>query len=145
MRVLVQRCDKANVKVDSNIVGSIDKGLMILVGFTEGDNFDTIKYMVDKIVNLRVFDDENGIMNKSLLDKSFSILSVSQFTLYGDASKGRRPSYINALNGSLAKPLYDKFNEELRKYGIKVETGIFGGDMKVELINDGPVTIMLER
>lgn len=145
MRVLVQRCDKANVKVDSNIVGSIDKGLMILVGFTEGDNFDTVKYMVDKIVNLRVFDDENGIMNKSLLDKSFSILSVSQFTLYGDASKGRRPSYINALNGSLAKPLYDKFNEELRKYGIKVETGIFGGDMKVELINDGPVTIMLER
>lgn len=145
MRVLVQRCDKANVKVDSNIVGSIDKGLMILVGFTEGDNFDTIKYMVDKIVNLRVFDDENGVMNKSLLDKSFSILSVSQFTLYGDASKGRRPSYINALNGSLAKPLYDKFNEELRKYGIKVETGIFGGDMKVELINDGPVTIMLER
>lgn len=145
MRVLVQRCDKANVKVDSNIVGSIDKGLMILVGFTEGDNFDTIKYMADKVVNLRVFDDENGIMNKSLLDKSYSILSVSQFTLYGDASKGRRPSYINALNGSLAKPLYDKFNEELRKYGIKVETGIFGGDMKVELINDGPVTIMLER
>lgn len=145
MRVLVQRCDKANVKVDSNIVGSIDKGLMILVGFTEGDNFDTIKYMTDKVVNLRVFDDENGIMNKSLLDKSYSILSVSQFTLYGDASKGRRPSYINALNGSLAKPLYDKFNEELRKYGIKVETGIFGADMKVELINDGPVTIMLER
>ena len=145
MRVLVQRCDKANVKVDSNIVGSIDKGLMILVGFTGGDNFDTIKYMADKVVNLRVFDDENGIMNKSLLDKSFSILSVSQFTLYGDASKGRRPSYVNALNGSLAKPLYDKFNEELRKYGIKVETGIFGADMKVELINDGPVTIMLER
>ena len=145
MRVLVQRCDKALVRVNDNVVGSINKGLMILVGFTEGDNFDTIRYMVDKIVNLRVFDDENGIMNKSLLDKSYSILSVSQFTLYGDASKGRRPSYINALNGSLAKPLYDKFNEELRKYGIKVETGIFGGDMKVELINDGPVTIMLER
>ena len=145
MRVLVQRCDKALVKVNDNVVGSIDKGLMILVGFTEGDNFDTIKYMTDKVVNLRVFDDENGIMNKSLLDKSYSILSVSQFTLYGDASKGRRPSYINALNGSLAKPLYDKFNEELRKYGIKVETGIFGADMKVELINDGPVTIMLER
>ena len=145
MRVLVQRCDKANVKVDSNIVGSINKGLMILVGFTEGDNFDTIKYMADKVVNLRVFDDENGIMNKSLLDKSYSILSVSQFTLYGDASKGRRPSYVNALNGSLAKPLYDKFSEELRKYGVEVETGIFGADMKVELINDGPVTIMLER
>lgn len=145
MRVLVQRCDKALVRVNDNVVGSIDKGLMILVGFTEGDNFDTIKYMADKVVNLRVFDDENGIMNKSLLDKSFSILSVSQFTLYGDASKGRRPSYINALNGSLAKPLYDKFNEELRKYGVEVETGIFGADMKVELINDGPVTIMLER
>ena len=145
MRVLVQRCDKANVKVDSNIVSSINKGLMILVGFTEGDNFDTIKYMADKVVNLRVFDDENGIMNKSLLDKSYSILSVSQFTLYGDASKGRRPSYVNALNGSLAKPLYDKFNEELRKYGVEVETGIFGADMKVELINDGPITIMLER
>ena len=145
MRVLVQRCDKALVKVNDNVVGSINKGLMILVGFTGGDNFDTIKYMTDKVVNLRVFDDENGIMNKSLLDKSFSILSVSQFTLYGDASKGRRPSYVNALNGSLAKPLYDKFNEELRKYGIKVETGIFGADMKVELINDGPVTIMLER
>lgn len=145
MRVLVQRCDKALVKVNDNVVGSINKGLMILVGFTEGDNFDTIKYMADKVVNLRVFDDENGIMNKSLLDKSFSILSVSQFTLYGDASKGRRPSYINALNGSLAKPLYDKFNEELRKYGVEVETGIFGADMKVELINDGPITIMLER
>ena len=145
MRVLVQRCDKALVKVNDNVVGSINKGLMILVGFTEGDNFDTIKYMADKVVNLRVFDDENGIMNKSLLDKSFSILSVSQFTLYGDASKGRRPSYVNALNGSLAKPLYDKFNEELRKYGVEVETGIFGADMKVELINDGPVTIMLER
>lgn len=145
MRVLVQRCDKALVRVNDNVVGSIDKGLMILVGFTEGDNFDTIKYMADKVVNLRVFDDENGIMNKSLLDKSYSILSVSQFTLYGDASKGRRPSYVNALNGSLAKPLYDKFNEELRKYGVEVKTGIFGADMKVELINDGPVTIMLER
>ena len=145
MRVLVQRCDKALVRVDDNVVGSINKGLMILVGFTEGDNFDTIKYMADKVVNLRVFDDENGVMNKSLLDTSFSILSVSQFTLYGDASKGRRPSYVNALNGSLAKPLYDKFNEELRKYGVEVETGIFGADMKVELINDGPVTIMLER
>ena len=145
MRVLVQRCDKALVRVNDNVVGSINKGLMILVGFTGGDNFDTIKYMTDKVVNLRVFDDENGIMNKSLLDKSFSILSVSQFTLYGDASKGRRPSYINALNGSLAKPLYDKFNEELRKYGVEVETGIFGADMKVELINDGPITIMLER
>ena len=120
MRVLVQRCDKALVRVNDNVVGSINKGLMILVGFTEGDNFDTIKYMTDKVVNLRVFDDENGIMNKSLLDKSYSILSVSQFTLYGDASKGRRPSYVNALNGSLAKPLYDKFNEELKDIFTKL-------------------------
>ena len=144
MRVLVQRCDKALVRVNDNVVGSINKGLMILVGFTGGDNFDTIKYMTDKVVNLRVFDDENGIMNKSLLDKSYSILSVSQFTLYGDASKGRRPSYVNALNGSEAVKLYDLFNEKLGKH-IKVETGIFGAEMEVNITNDGPITILLER
>ena len=145
MRVLVQRSLDSSVLVDDKIVGRIDNGLVLFVGFTHGDSKKEIDYMVDKVINLRIFDDENGVMNKSLLDTSFSILSVSQFTLYGDASKGRRPSYVNALNGSLAKPLYDKFNEELRKYGIKVETGIFGADMKVELINDGPITIMLER
>ena len=117
---------------------------MILVGFTEGDTIEKIEYLCKKIVNLRIFDDESGIMNKSVLDVGGSILSISQFTLYADTSKGNRPSYVNALNGSEATKLYDLFNQELSKY-VKVETGIFGSDMKVTLTNDGPVTIMLER
>lgn len=144
MRVLVQRCDKASVKVDNKIVGKIDKGMMILVGFTQNDNSENIDYMVDKVLNLRIYDDESGVMNKSILDSNGSILSVSQFTLYADTKKGRRPSYVNALNGEKSTLLYDEFNEKLRKH-IHVETGIFGADMKVELINDGPVTIMLEK
>ena len=145
MRVLVQRCTHANVTVDNKIVGSIDSGLMLLVGFTQTDTIENIKYMVDKVINLRIFDDEDGVMNKSLLDVSGSILSVSQFTLYADASKGRRPSYVGALSGNDATKLYDKFNELLKEKNIHVETGIFGADMKVELINDGPITIMLEK
>jgi D-tyrosyl-tRNA(Tyr) deacylase len=117
---------------------------MLLVGFTEGDNEETITKMVQKIVNLRIFDDASGIMNLSVLDIKGSILSISQFTLYADTKKGNRPSYINALNGEKAIKLYDLFNEELRKY-IKVETGIFGADMDISLINSGPVTIILER
>ena len=144
MKVLVQRCDKASVTVDNKVVGSIDKGMMILVGFTQTDGSDNIDYMVDKVLNLRIYDDEFGIMNKSILDVGGSILSVSQFTLYADARKGRRPSYTDALNGEKATLLYDEFNEKLRKH-INVETGIFGAEMKVELINDGPVTIMLEK
>ena len=144
MRVLVQRCDKASVKVDNKIVGKIDKGMMILVGFTQSDTSEIIDYMVDKVLNLRIYDDESGVMNKSILDSNGSILSVSQFTLYADTKKGRRPSYVNALNGEKSTLLYDEFNEKLRKH-IHVETGIFGADMKVELINDGPVTIMLEK
>ena len=144
MKVLVQRCDKANVKVDNKIVGSIDKGMMILVGFTEGDTSTNIDYMVDKVLNLRIYDDEFGIMNKSILDVGGSILSVSQFTLYADTRKGRRPSYVNALNGEKATLLYDEFNKKLKEH-IRVETGIFGAEMKVELINDGPITIMLEK
>lgn len=144
MRVLVQRCDKASVKVDDKIVGKIDKGMMILVGFTQSDTSEIIDYMVDKVLNLRIYDDEAGVMNKSILESGGSILSVSQFTLYADTKKGRRPSYVNALNGEKSTLLYDEFNEKLRKH-IHVETGIFGADMKVELINDGPVTIMLEK
>jgi len=144
MRVLVQRCNKASVSVDNKIVGKVDNGMMILVGFTHTDNSDNIDYMVDKVLNLRIYDDENGIMNKSILDSRGSILSVSQFTLYGDAKKGRRPSYANALSGEKATLLYDEFNNKLKKH-IHVETGIFGAEMKVELINDGPVTIMLEK
>jgi len=144
MKVLVQRCDKASVTVDNKIVGSIGKGMMILVGFTETDTSENIDYMVDKVLNLRIYDDESGIMNKSILDVGGSILSVSQFTLYADTRKGRRPSYINALNGEKAVVLYEEFNKKLKEH-IHVETGIFGAEMKVELINDGPITIMLEK
>ena len=144
MRVVVQRCKEASVKVDEKVVGEINEGLLLLVGFTKGDSLKEITYMADKIVNLRIFDDENGVMNKSLLDVCGSILSVSQFTLYGDASKGRRPSYAKALGGDEAIELYQLFNEELRKK-LSVEEGIFGADMKVSLINDGPVTILLEK
>ena len=145
MRVLVQRCEKAKVTVNNKIVGSIDKGLMLLVGFTEGDNSKNIDYLVDKVINLRIFDDENGIMNKSLIDISGSILSISQFTLYADTTRGRRPSYIKALSGSEATNLYDEFNKKLKDKNIHVETGIFGAEMKVDFINDGPITIMLEK
>lgn len=144
VKVVVQRCSEASVKVDGNVVGKIGKGVMLLVGFTFGDTLEEITYMADKIINLRIFDDEKGIMNKSLLDVEGSILSVSQFTLYGDARKGRRPSYINALNGDEAKKLYQLFNEILRKK-VVVEEGVFGADMKVSLVNDGPVTILLEK
>ena len=145
MRVLVQRCDRACVKVDGKIVGQIGMGVMILVGITHDDDSKKIDYLVDKLINLRIFDDENGVMNKSLLDVSGSILSISQFTLYADTRKGRRPSYVEAMSGDKAKALYDEFNEKLRNTGIKVETGIFGADMKVDFINDGPITIMLEK
>ena len=144
MRVLVQRCNKASVSVDNKIVGKIENGMMILVGFTHTDTSENIDYMVDKVLNLRIYDDESGVMNKSIIDNGGSILSVSQFTLYGDAKKGRRPSYANALNGEKAVLLYEEFNNKLKKH-IHVETGIFGAEMKVELINDGPVTIMLEK
>ena len=118
---------------------------MLLVGFTYGDSEKEIDYMVDKIVHLRIFDDENGVMNQSLLDVSGSILSISQFTLYADTRKGRRPSYIKALNGDEAKGLYQLFNQKLRSAVELVEEGIFGADMKVDFINDGPVTIILEK
>ncbi len=143
MKVVVQRSKKSSVEVDNVVVGSIDKGLVVLVGFTHGDDIHDIEYLVDKIINLRIFDDENGVMNKSILDVNGSILSVSQFTLYADTLKGRRPSYVNALKNIEAKPLYDLFNEKLREK-IKVETGIFGSDMKVAITNDGPVTIIME-
>lgn len=144
MKIVIQRCSEASVTVNNKIVGKIDKGVMLLVGFTQGDSLEEITYMADKVINLRIFDDDNGVMNKSLLDINGSILSVSQFTLYGDAKKGRRPSYVKALNGEDSNKLYKLFNEELRKK-VKVEEGIFGADMKVSLINDGPVTILLEK
>lgn len=143
MRVVVQRCKNASVTVNQKVVGHISDGLCLLVGFTNEDNEKTIEKMVGKIVKLRIFPDENGVMNKSIIDSNGSILSVSQFTLYADTSKGNRPSYMKALNGDEASKLYEYFNNELRKY-IKVETGIFGADMQVSLINMGPTTILLE-
>ena len=145
MRVLVQRSGKASVTVDGKVVGSIDSGLMLLVGFTQGDDLEKVKHLAKKVVNLRIFPDENDVMNKSILDFGGSILSVSQFTLYGDAKKGNRPSYIEALKNDEAIPLYEAFNEELRNLGVKVETGIFGADMDVSLVNIGPTTILLEK
>ncbi len=143
MRIVVQRSLESSVSVEQKQVGKIDKGLVLLVGFTHNDTIEDIDYMVKKVLNLRIFDDENGVMNKSVLDINGSILSISQFTLYGNAEKGNRPSYIAALGGNEATKLYDIFNNKLKEY-IKVETGIFGADMKVNINNDGPVTILLE-
>ena len=144
MKVVVQRALDASVEVDKKVIGEIKKGLMLLVGFTEGDNKETIVKMINKIINLRIFDDENGVMNKSLLDTKGSILSISQFTLYADTRKGRSPSYLNSLRGEEATKLYDEFNQMLKDNNIKVETGQFGADMKVRFTNDGPVTIILD-
>lgn len=144
MKALVQRSLESSVTVDNKIVGKIDKGLVLLVGFTEGDNIKDIEYIAKKVVNLRIFDDEDGVMNKSLLDSGGSILSISQFTLYADSKKGNRPSYIKALKSNEALPLYEEFNNKLKEYNVNVETGIFGADMKVNITNDGPITIILE-
>lgn len=144
MRVVVQRVSKAFVFANNQVVGSIDEGLMLLVGFTQDDTLENIDYMVNKVLNLRIFPDENGVMNKSVKDTGGSILSISQFTLYGDTSKGNRPSYVKALNGEYAMKLYDKFNEKLKEY-VLVETGVFGADMQVSLVNMGPTTIILEK
>ncbi len=144
MRVLVQRSGKASVSVDEKVIGSIPEGLVILVGFTEGDNLEKIEYLAKRVVNLRIFPDENGVMNKSILDFGGSVLSISQFTLYADTKKGNRPSYLMALGGDKAIELYNQFNEELRKY-VEVATGEFGADMIVSITNIGPTTILLER
>ncbi len=144
MKVIVQRVIEASCTVDNKITGKIDNGYMLLVGFNTNDNASNVYEMVKKIINLRIMDDENHVMNKNILDTKGSILSISQFTLYADTKKGNRPSYINAMKGEDAIKLYALFNEELRKY-LHVEEGIFGADMKINLINDGPVTIILEK
>ena len=144
MRVIVQRGEYGKCTVDGNITGEINDGLLLLVGFTEGDDSSKIVEMAKKIVNLRIMDDDDGVMNKSILDTNGSILSISQFTLYADTKKGNRPSYINAMKGDKAILLYDEFNNELRKY-VNVEIGKFGADMHIEAHLSGPVTITLER
>lgn len=143
MRVLVQRSLNSKVTVSGKVTGEIDKGLVLLVGFTEGDSEKEIDYLVNKTLNLRIFDDENGVMNKSLLDVGGNILSISQFTLYAETNKGKRPSYVKALGSEEASKLYDLFNEKLREH-VRVETGVFGADMLVSIQNDGPITILLE-
>jgi len=143
MRVVVQRAKNAKVEINNKVNGSIDNGLVILVGFTYGDTIEDINYMINKIVNLRIFDDEAGVMNKSILDVDGKVLSISQFTLYADTKKGRRPSYVNALNGEEAIKLYDLFNNKLNEI-VHTETGVFGSEMQVTLTNDGPITIIME-
>lgn len=144
MRVVIQRVSEANVKVDNQIIGSINKGLVLLVGFTHDDNIDDLTYIINKIKFMRLFDDENGIMNIDINNIDGSILSISQFTLYANTTKGRRPSYDKAMKYDEAERLYNTFNKMLEEEGLKVEKGLFGGDMKVSLINDGPVTIILD-
>jgi D-aminoacyl-tRNA deacylase len=144
MRVVVQRSKEASVLVDGKITGEISKGLVLLVGVTHDDTSTDIEIVADKIVNLRIFEDENQKMNHSLLDVGGEILSVSQFTLYGDCRKGRRPNFMDAARPEHAIEIYDMFNSVLRAKGIKVETGVFGAMMDVSLINDGPVTLIIE-
>lgn len=144
MRVVIQRSKEANVQVNGEIVGKIEKGLVLLVGITHSDTIDDVNYIADKVVNLRIFEDEEDKMNLSLLEVDGSILSISQFTLYGDCRKGRRPNFMEAAKPDYANELYEKFNECLKTKGVHVETGIFGAMMDVSLINDGPVTIILE-
>lgn len=144
MKIVLQRVSSASVKVDSNIVGSIDHGMLLLIGFSSNDTEASILPTIEKIVKLRIFSDEEGKMNKSVLDVNGSALLVSQFTLYADTKKGNRPSFIEAARPEQAIPLYDFFISEMKKRISKVETGIFGADMKVELVNDGPVTIVFD-
>ena len=143
MRVVVQKCLESSVSVDGNVVSSIGKGLMVLVAFTDGDTVKEIDYLVNKVVNLRIFEDINGVMNLSVKDVSGSILCVSQFTLYGDCSRGNRPSYIKAMNGSESIKLYDLFCDKLNRI-VPTMKGVFGADMKVSLVNDGPTTIIID-
>lgn len=144
MRVVVQRCKEAKVTVNDSVVGSIGQGLMLLVGITHEDTEKEAAYLADKIAGLRIFEDDEGKMNRSVTDIGGSILSVSQFTLYGDCRKGKRPSFIAAAKPDQAKPLYEHFNHLLRDKGLVVETGQFGADMDVHLTNWGPVTLTLE-
>lgn len=144
MRAVVQRVLSSSVEVDGEIIGKIKKGFNVLVGITKDDNEEDIRYLTDKIVNLRVFEDENDKMNKSLKEVNGELLIVSQFTLYGDCRKGRRPNFMAALSGTEAKVIYDKFVGSLKKEIDVVQTGSFGAYMKVSIENDGPVTILLD-
>ena len=144
MKVLLQRCKNASVTVDGKVTGQIDNGYLLLVGITATDTEKEINYLVEKVAGLRLFEDAEGKMNHSIEQVNGSILSVSQFTLYADTRKGRRPSFIDAARPEIAKPLWELFNEKIQSKGIHIETGVFGAMMDVTFTNDGPVTIMLE-
>lgn len=145
MKVLVQRVSEASVKIDGIVVGEIKSGLVAFIGITHTDISSHSSWLANKLVDLRLFQDDEGKINKSLLDVKGEALLISQFTLYAECGKGRRPSFIQAASPELAKTLYLQFVEDVRRLGVSVETGVFGADMKVSLINDGPVTLMLER
>jgi D-aminoacyl-tRNA deacylase len=144
MRVLIQRVTHASVSIDGQITGAIDYGLLVFLGIGRGDSEAQVRTLADKIVQLRIFEDEAGKMNRSLLDIRGELLVVSQFTLYADVRKGRRPSFIDAAPPSIAVPLYERFKEAIAAYGVTVASGIFGANMQVELLNDGPVTIWVD-
>ncbi|MFI5311197.1 MAG: D-aminoacyl-tRNA deacylase [Gemmatimonadales bacterium] len=145
MRIVLQRVARAEVRVDARVTGRIDSGFLLLVGFTHTDGDEQVEWMADKVTGLRLFSDAAGKMNLALSDVGGAVLVVSQFTLYGDASRGRRPSFIDAARPEHAVPLYEQFIRRLRERGLRVETGEFGAMMDVELVNDGPVTLWLER
>ncbi len=144
MKALLQRVSRAEVRVDGEITGAIDQGLVVLLGCGEGDGDDDLEYLVEKLIHLRIFADDDGRMNLSLLDVGGKMLVVSQFTLYADTRKGRRPSFVKAMKPGPAEELYERFCQTVAERGVQVETGVFGAMMDVELVNDGPVTIMLD-
>ncbi len=145
MRVVLQRVSRAEVRIDGEVVGAVGPGFCLLVGFTHGDAHDAVRWMAEKVAGLRLFADSDGKMNLSLADVGGGVLVVSQFTLYGNAEKGRRPSFIDAARPEEAIPLYEQFLADLRGLGLEVSSGQFGAMMDVELVNDGPVTLLLER
>ena len=145
MRVVIQRVSRASVSIDGSIVGAIGRGFCVLVGLRADDTEEKLRWMADKIVGLRVFADAEAKMNLGLVEAGGALLVISQFTLYGDASKGRRPSFIDAARPEIAEPMYERFVAMLRALGVRVETGRFGAMMDVELVNEGPVTLVLER
>lgn len=145
MRTVIQRVTEASVEIENKICGKIGEGILLLIGIEEADNAEDIDWLCKKIVNMRIFDDENGIMNKSIIDIDGNILAISQFTLMAQTKKGNRPSYIRAAKPEISKPLYNEFCKKLSlELGKTVERGIFGADMKVSLLNDGPVTILMD-
>jgi D-tyrosyl-tRNA(Tyr) deacylase len=145
MRIVLQRVTRARVTVGERVTGEIGLGLLLLVGFSEGDGEDALAWMAEKVAGLRIFADDEGKMNRSVQDAGGGLLVVSQFTLYGDARKGRRPSFVEAARPEVAIPLYERFLQMLQAMGLPVQTGEFGAMMQVELVNDGPVTLILER